>query len=174
MRSLKFACIVTLACGVAFAAPGRVEMKNQCGSGTRTVTGGYDADSGVMDVTIKLDACQTEGGLHTGTTTLKGTMKLDANSKTKYAMNLTETVDTKVVYQYRNGFKPPRPGDDATETDGTMTRKCTIVRVGSYDVRSDVFEGKITRSDCSLDGSVRERLGLVEGLLRRSTTPEGY
>ncbi|MFC4158610.1 hypothetical protein [Chitinimonas lacunae] len=169
MRSLKFACFLALTCGVAFAAPGKVDMKNQCGNGTRTVTGGYDADTGVMDVTIKLENCQKEGGVHSGTTTLKGTMKLDGTSKTKYTMNLTETIDTKVTYKFRGPSAKPEG-----EEDGVLVRKCTITRVGTYETRSDIFDGKISRTDCTLEGAVRDRLGLVEGLLRRATTPEEH
>lgn len=143
--------------GFAQAASTPIDFSNTCsGGGTKVVKGSFDSTSGALDVTITMTACIGGGGAtHDGTATVKGTLKLDSATK-KYSVDLAENIDTNI--KFKDG--------------GTVKRTCALTKVGSYDTATDMFTGKVTRSNCSLDGSFTDRQGILENLLRKSTSSE--
>lgn len=125
------------------------------GDGTRTVNYTYDPATGALDATVTMAACKGPGGeTHTGTSTLKGTFKL---SGTAFATDLVETIDTAVV---------------GRDSQTSYKRTCTVNRKGSYEAKTDLFTGTVTRTSCVLDGTMHEPLGVLESLLKNTTQSE--
>lgn len=46
-------------------------------------------------------------------------------------------------------------------------RRCVIVKKGTYNTRSDIFDGEIRRDGCTIKGTIREKMGLIEHILKR-------
>jgi len=115
------------------------QISGSCpGGGSRTVTGGYDTKTGVLDTTITLTACKDWGGVtHDGTVVLQGNDVLGTG--TSYTINDTKTISAKLTFPSGNA----------------ATRQCTIARAGTFDSSKGAFNGTITRSNCSLAGSLR-------------------
>jgi hypothetical protein len=125
--------------------------------GTRTVTGGYDAEAGTLDVTITFKDCiDAKGAKHNGSAVMQGTLKLTSGSL--YALNETKTVLDNVTY----------------ENGGTLVRSCKLSRAGEYNYETKLFKGKSTRDDCSLEGEYRFRGGIVDNLIENASDAEEF
>lgn len=128
---------------------------NCSGGGTRTLAGSWDTTTGAIDMTTTLNACVLRNGeTHNGSTSLKGTLL--ATKGGDFTIDVTNTIDTTV-----------------DRTDGTkLARKCTTTKKGTYTNSTQIFDGSITRSDCSLVGQVREHENVAEYLLRDSISDD--
>lgn len=93
---------------------------------------------------------------HDGTVTVKGTFLL--NTSGLITVNLVDQINTKVTF-------------DASAN--TMTRVCTITRVGNLEAKHDLFHGTVTHNNCTMTGDYHESFGLVEHLLRNVTDTHG-
>jgi len=132
-----------------------VSMGQFCsGGGSRTVTGGLDSTTGALDVTTTYAACKTQrGDLIDGTAKSSGSIVAGTGTT---AINVTTAVSMKT-----------------TRSDGTsFTRTCTATKVGTFSTAQQTFTGKTTRSNCVVDGVVREHEGLAEHLLRPSISDD--
>lgn len=185
-----------MACATSFAASVPINLTQNCGlGGTRTVTGSFDASTGAVDIIVTITGCAGRPGdkqltpfpngtpsvvsrdaatdsdansvkpvrppgagvaSHDGTVSVKGTFLADTSGVV--TVNLVDKIDTKVTF-------------DAAAN--TMTRVCTITRVGKLDATKGLFHGTVTHNDCTMTGDYREGFGLVEHLLRHLTDTHG-
>jgi hypothetical protein len=124
------------------------------GGGTRTVEGGLDTATGIIDLTTTLAACKTRNGqVFDGKTVTTGTLKVETAS---IAIDVKTVIDMKM-----------------TRSDGTsVTRTCTMTKVGAFTQRTQTFDGTTTRTDCTVTGAVRDHEGVVEHLLRSAITDD--
>lgn len=130
--------------------PTALNSTDKCsGGGSRTLAGSWDTTTGTIDVTTTLDACILRNGeTHNGTTSLKGTLL--ATKGGDFTVDVVSKIDTTI-----------------DRKDGTkLARKCTTAKNGSYVNKTKIFDGSITRTDCSLTGQVREHENVAEYLLR--------
>ena len=93
---------------------------------------------------------------HSGTVTVKGTFLLGTTGAVD--VDLVDQIDTKVTF-------------DASEN--TMTRVCTITRVGTLDAHKNLFKGSVKHNECTMTGDYHENFGLVEHVLRNLTDTGG-
>ena len=130
--------------------PTSLDKTEKCsGGGTRNYSGAWDTTTGAIDITTTLNACVLRNGdTHNGTASLKGTL-LPAKGG-DFTVDVTHKVDTTV--DRKDGSK--------------LARKCTTDKKGSYVNKTQMFDGSITRTDCSLVGQVREHENVAEYLLR--------
>ena len=180
LRPLALAIGLTALTSVAsFAAPATVDMTQACGhGGTRVVSGTFDATTGAVDLKVTMTGCAGRPGdkldamsplgqplrkpfqagfaTHSGTVTVKGTFLL--GTKGSVDVDLVDQIDTKVTF-------------DASEN--TMTRVCTITRVGTLDANKNLFKGSVKHNECTMTGDYHENFGLVEHLLRNLTDTGG-
>lgn len=164
----------------AFAAPVPVDLQQACGrGGTRVVSGTFDAETGAVDLKVTLTDCAGRPGdkphatgllgqppirkpfeagqaTHNGTVTVKGTFLLDTTGTV--TVDLLDQIDTSVTF-------------DASAN--TMTRVCTITRVGTLDAHKHLFKGTVTHNNCTMTGNYHENFGLIEHLLRNLTDTSG-
>lgn len=125
------------------------------GGGERTVDGGYDAKTGALDVTITIKDCKDRAGaIHNGTAVMQGSVTLQADGS--YALKDTKTIQTTVLFPRGNEVK----------------RSCTITRDGQYDTKKNVFTGKSTRDNCTLEGEYRFNDQFIDNLIDSATTAE--
>lgn len=118
-------------------------------SGTSVMDGSYDTVTGKISITSTVSACTMwNGEVQDGSTTVTGT--LIPASGTLVNLDMT-TVDTLTV----------------TRNDNKVTNSCTFTKQGTFDQATHLFSGK-NASSCALEGTVRDREGLVEYLLRRA------
>ena len=178
-----------------YAAPTAINLTQACSlGGTRTVKGNFDETNGAVNLSVILTGCagrpsdkktivpmpattasapvpnsgntedEARSGkafmhgvpTHDGTITVKGTF---FNSKGLVTVNLVDQINTNVTF-------------DATAK--SMTRVCTIARVGTLDANKDVFDGTVTHNNCTMTGSYHESFGLIEHLLRHATDTQGH
>lgn len=125
------------------------------GGGERTVEGGYDAKTGALDVTITIKECKDRAGaVHNGTAVMQGSVILQADGS--YTLKDTKTIQTTVLFPKGNEVK----------------RSCTITREGQYDTKKNVFTGKSTRDNCTLEGEYRFNDQFIDNLIDSATTAE--
>jgi hypothetical protein len=191
--------LTVLSSATAFAASAPINLTQNCGKGgTRVVSGTFDVATGAVDLKVTMTDCagrpgekletQTPVGsnplvprdaspvssasdsksnrvgrpfeaghaTHNGTVAVKGTFKMDTSAMV--TVNLVDQIDTKVTF-------------DASAN--TMTRVCTITRVGTLDARKDHFTGTVTHNNCTMTGDYHENFGLIEHLLRNLTDTSG-
>lgn len=131
------------------------QIDGKCpGGGTRTVTGGYDTTTGALDTTITLTACKDRDGItHDGTVVLQGSDVPGTGSS--FTIKDTKTISAKLTFP--NGDK--------------ATRQCSIARAGTYDSSHKIFNGTITRSNCSLEGGLKMG-GLLDFLVDEGLNAE--
>jgi hypothetical protein len=113
-----------------------------------------DATTGAIDLTTTLTACKTRNGqTYDGKTVISGTIKVDTAGM---------AIDTKTIVDMK-----------MTRSDGTsVTRTCTVTKVGTFTHKTQTFDGTTTRTDCKVTGAVRDHEGVVEHLLRAATTDD--
>lgn len=129
------------------------------GGGSRDVTAGYDDKTGILDVTINIKDCvDRNGAKHTGTATMQGTLLPKTGTDDVYIIKETKTILTTVV----------------APTGSTFNRACTVTRDGEYDSKKNLFTGKSTRDNCTLDGEYRFKDSFVDNLVENSTITEDF
>jgi hypothetical protein len=145
--------------------PGETQSKNPLpkfgtacpGGGSNQVTGGYDASTGKIDITITFTACIDERGVsHDGTAIMQGTLSADSSGANLYQLDETKTINSSLTFP----------------TGGTMTRTCTVTRKGSYDNASGAFNGTVSRNNCTMTGAYRFKKGLVDNLIENAAEAE--
>lgn len=145
--------------------PGETQSKNPLpkfgtacpGGGSNQVTGGYDATTGKIDITITATACIDERGVtHDGTAIMQGTLSADSSGANLYQLDETKTINSTLTFP----------------TGGTMTRACTVTRQGSYNNASGDFNGTVSRNNCTMTGAYRFKKGLVDNLIENATEAE--
>jgi hypothetical protein len=198
MKKPLIACafgLSALCASTVFAAATPISLTQACSlGGTRVVKGSFDETSGAVDLSITLTGCAGRPSdkpiavavpagaasgptsasghseddsrktkpfmkgipTHDGTIAVKGTF---LNSKGVVTVNLVDQINTKVTFN---------------AAAKTMTRVCTIARVGTLDATKDVFDGTVTHNNCTMTGSYHESFGLIEHLLRHTTDTQGH
>lgn len=171
--------ITALTSVATLAAPAPIDMSQACGhGGTRVVSGSFDPATGAVDLKVTMTDCAGRPGdrssaispmgnpmrkpfeagyaTHNGTVTVNGTFLLGDTGTV--AVDLVDQIDTTITFD---------------SSANTMTRVCTISRVGSLDARKDLFKGTVTHNNCTMTGDYHENFGLVEHLLRNLTDTGG-
>ncbi len=120
--------------------------------GSRITQGGYDPVTGIVDATVILNNCVIGHDTYTGTTTIQGSL---VSSNDTSVINLTYNIDT-TVSGPKNNFR----------------RTCTLTKNGTFFHASKSFNGTITRNNCTLDGNLERRFGLLETLLEHANEIE--
>lgn len=126
-----------------------------CKSGSRTVSYDYDAKTGILSASATFDKCLLADGTSiSGASSIEGTLL--TTGKTGYNVDITDQIDTTIT----------------GKTGLVYTRKCTLVRKGTLDTKTQVFSGSIQRNNCGLSGDFRETRDFVEHLLKHNTYSE--
>ena len=129
-----------------------IQNSEKCAtSGSRMISGTYDATSGALNTKTTLSACVIRNGdKFDGTDTTVGTLLATA---TGFTIDITSTVDTAIV-----------------RADGsTVTRTCTSTKKGTYTSATQTFDGTTAKTGCSVIGKVLEHENIIEHLLRAAT-----
>ena len=134
------------------------EFNTACkGGGTHVVTGGYDATSGKVDITITFTACIDERGVtHDGSAIMQGTLTPTAGSTSLFDLDETKTINSSLTFS----------------GGGAMTRACTVTRKGSYNNSTGAFKGTINRTNCSMTGDYLFKKGLIDNLIENASEAE--
>lgn len=126
-----------------------------CKSGSRVFSYDYDSKTGIISASTTFDKCLLPNGTSiTGASSTNGTLL--ATGETGYTIDLTDQIDTTI-----------------TDKSGlTYTRKCTVVKKGTLDTKTQVFSGSIQRNNCGLSGDFHEPRDFIEHLLKHPTNSE--
>ncbi len=138
--------------------PTEISINNtkQCpGGGTRLTAGKYDTITGNVNIVVTLTGCVDDSKTtQDGTVTTTGTAKPGATTGT-YALDITYAFDTHLVNTKRD-----------------IQRQCTWQKTGTFDTKTEIFAGTVTKTNCVLTFTSSEPGNILEHILRKTTQTE--
>jgi hypothetical protein len=147
----------------AIASPTSIgNVNTTCkGGGTRDATGTYDPSTGAVNFNIVMTACiDSLGDQHDGTVSVTG--------------NAAPTAAGSTVYQFTNLTYAFNTLDTLGAAGGSTARTCTWTKNGTFDTSSNLFNGTIVKTNCTLSiTNEKEAANILEHALRKATVSDG-